>query len=293
MTKRFNPRSFTAFVVAAAFVVCTVTGIVLYVVPQGRVANWVDWSLLGLAKHDWTNVHILLGFVFIAVGFVHLGFNWKPFKHHLAERAKGHTSLRVEALAALALAFVFVAGAIAHVPPFEWLFALSDRAKAMWVAAPEYEPPYGHAEDSTLDTLARRTFIDPAAARARLGESGFDLLGPRATVAEIAQRNRTTPMGLYMKIAALAKPPAMPPGLTLQSVEERFTGTGVGRKTVTQMCAETGTDEAVALRRLREAGMEAVGSDTLKAVGERRNLQPIQALQVMLIGPQVLPKPGG
>jgi hypothetical protein len=290
VSKRFNLRAFIAFVVAAAFVIATVTGIVLYVVPQGRVASWVDWTLLGLAKHDWTNVHILLGLVFIVVGFVHLYYNWKPFKHHLAERVKGHLSLRVEAIAALALATVFVAGAIAHLPPFDWLFALSERAKAMWVVAPEYEPPYGHAEDSTLDTLARRTFIEPGEARARLREAGFDLLGPKATVAEIARRNRTTPMGLYMRIAALAKPPAMPAELTPQAVEERFAGTGVGRKTVAQMCAETGTDEATALKRLREAGMEAAGGDTLKTVGDSRGLQPMQVLQVMLIGPQALSK---
>jgi hypothetical protein len=98
---------------------------------------------------------------------------------------------------------------------------------------------------------------------------------------------------LRAALAALATPPAMPAELTPQSVQERFTGTGVGHKTVTQMCAETATDESVALRRLREAGMEAVGSDTLKAVGERHDLQPIRALQAMLIGPQALPKPGG
>jgi hypothetical protein len=57
--------------------------------------------------------------------------------------------------------------------------------------------------------------------------------------------------------------------------------------------AKTGTGEVVALRGLPQAAGEAVGSDALKAVGGRRNLQPIQALQLMRIGPQALPKPGG
>ncbi len=117
MGRAFDSRAFVAFVVAAAFLVATVTGIVLYVVPQGRVANWVEWRLLGLTKPDWTDVHILLGLVFIVVGIIHLYNNWRPFKHRLAERVKGHVSLRVEVGATLRRSIVFVAGAIAHLPP--------------------------------------------------------------------------------------------------------------------------------------------------------------------------------
>ncbi len=290
--RSFNLRSFVAFNVAAAFLITTVTGIVLYIVPQGRVANWVDWRLVWLRKPDWTNIHILLGLVFIVAGVVHLYFNWKPFKHYLAERVKGHVSLRREFIAALGLAVLFVAGSIGHWPGFQWIFDLNEKAKAMWIAAPEYEPPYGHAEDSTLDVLARRTFIDPAAARERLAQAGFDLAGPRASVAEIARRNGTTPMGLYMKIADLAKPPSPPATLTPQSIEERFTGSGIGRKTFAQMCAEAGVDPRAARERLKAAGIEADDDSTLRKLGEQKGLQPMQVLQVMLLGPEALPAAG-
>lgn len=40
-------RSFTALVVTWAFLILMVTGLVLYIVPHGRVAYWVHWSLAG------------------------------------------------------------------------------------------------------------------------------------------------------------------------------------------------------------------------------------------------------
>ncbi|MDX1335263.1 MAG: DUF4405 domain-containing protein, partial [Gammaproteobacteria bacterium] len=88
-----SSRSFTAFVVTWAFVILTITGIVLYIVPQGRVAFWTHWSLVGLGKEQWGDLHMIFGGVFIVAGVLHLWFNWKPFKKYFAERAKGHFEL--------------------------------------------------------------------------------------------------------------------------------------------------------------------------------------------------------
>ena len=81
-----STRSLTAFLVTWAFLILTVSGIVLYIVPQGRIAYWVHWSLLGLGKSDWANLHMVFGCLFIATGILHLYFNWKPFKKYLADR---------------------------------------------------------------------------------------------------------------------------------------------------------------------------------------------------------------
>lgn len=56
-----SARSLTAFLVTWSFVVLTVNGIVLYVVPQGRIAYWVHWSLVGMEKEQWGWVHSVDG----------------------------------------------------------------------------------------------------------------------------------------------------------------------------------------------------------------------------------------
>ena len=43
-------KRITSLTIMLAFLVMVLTGIVLYIVPQGRVAYWADWRLLGLSK---------------------------------------------------------------------------------------------------------------------------------------------------------------------------------------------------------------------------------------------------
>lgn len=85
-----SSRSLIAFLVTWAFIVLTVTGVVLYVVPQGRVAYWVHWSLSGMEKEQWGWVHMIFGGVFIITGFLHLFYNWAPLKKYFADRVQGH-----------------------------------------------------------------------------------------------------------------------------------------------------------------------------------------------------------
>ena len=56
-----STRAVIAFLVTWSFAVLTVTGLMLYVIPQGRVAYWIQWSLLGLGKEGWRDVLILFG----------------------------------------------------------------------------------------------------------------------------------------------------------------------------------------------------------------------------------------
>ena len=56
---------------------------ILYIVPQGRVAYWADWKFWGLTKTDWGNIHINLGLLFLIALFIHIYYNWKPLINYL------------------------------------------------------------------------------------------------------------------------------------------------------------------------------------------------------------------
>jgi hypothetical protein len=51
-------KGLTSLAMACLFLIVSFSGIILYMTPQGRVANWTNWTLLGLGKHDWSAVHI-------------------------------------------------------------------------------------------------------------------------------------------------------------------------------------------------------------------------------------------
>jgi hypothetical protein len=66
-------RKVTSLTAALAFILMVLTSIVLYIVPQGRVAYWADWRLLGLTKTDWGNININLGLLFLITA----PWNWQ------------------------------------------------------------------------------------------------------------------------------------------------------------------------------------------------------------------------
>jgi len=50
-TSNFQLRAMISVLLALAFPALLVSGLVLFVSPPGRVANWTDWRLFGLSKH--------------------------------------------------------------------------------------------------------------------------------------------------------------------------------------------------------------------------------------------------
>ncbi|NQU55632.1 MAG: DUF4405 domain-containing protein [Rhodospirillales bacterium] len=283
--KKLNLRSLTAFIVAWAFIVAIITGTVLYVVPQGRVAYWVDWQLFALDKTQWGNIHIVFGVIFIAAGIWHLYYNWKPFKKYLADRVPGHIHVRKEVIISTTLAVMVVAGAIADVPPVSWVFDLNETVKATWVDSPDYEPPYGHAEESSLASLTRRTNIDLDMAVAELREKGVKFDSSRDSLKKIAILNDTNALSIFRMIKKfeVAPPQVDLVDLTPETVENMFEGTGVGRKALADICQSTGHDLEMAVGRLLTNGIEAQDGETLRQIGDRYDLAPIEILKTALV----------
>lgn len=282
-SRRQSLRAFVAFLVIWSFLLLTVTGIVLYVVPQGRVAYWVEWTLAGLGKDDWADVHMIFGGLFIATGVIHLYYNWKPFKKYLAERAAGHLRVKRELVLSLAACIVLVAFSVLEWPPVSWVFDLNDDIKESWVIDPDYEPPFGHAEEVSLAGLALRQDIDLDAAVRALREQGLVLTGTQERIEDIARANELTPMEVYRIIKPLERPRTPPSVLSPEAVEAKYAGTGVGRKTLAQISEEVGVDPRLSRQRLAAATLPAEDGETLKDIADRGGINPIDVLKVILI----------
>lgn len=279
-------RSLIAFIVTWSFLILTITGIVLYIVPQGRVAYWVDWSLVGLRKEQWGNIHMMFGGVFIVTGVLHLYFNWKPFKKYLAERVSGHLQIKQELMVSLGISLLILGGAILEVPPISWVFDLNETVKSAWVTSPELEPPFGHAEEVSLKVLSRRMNLDLKKAQVALQTKGIRFTGPKDSLKKIAAKNQTTPMFIYglinkyqTKIAKADTDRSYSP----ERVEEVYVGTGVGRKTLEQMCKIAVLDVKIAHERLTRVGIEATDGEKMKEIAERYGVNPIDILKVILV----------
>jgi len=74
---KFHWKVFVSFYVVFSFLALAVSGIVLYVAPPGRVANWSVWQLLLLSKAQWQAVHTIVALAFLVAAGFHIYFNWK------------------------------------------------------------------------------------------------------------------------------------------------------------------------------------------------------------------------
>lgn len=280
----FNTRALISLLVASGFLVMAVTGIMLYVAPPGRIANWTDWTLLWLTKDQWAAVHISSSLIFVLAGLTHLVLNRKPFFNYLHTRFHGHEMPRAEGIVALAAVVALVWGTLANVPPISFLLDLNERAKLMWSTGVDAEPPFGHAEEVSLANLASRDRFDAAAALGTLQAEGLIVaLGTETTIRRIAEDNARSPAEVYRVIRAARAVAAPADDWTPAAVEGRFGGAGMGRLTVAQLAAEAGMPLDEAQARLSALGLPTVTDARLRELAEAVGLEPLEIAKAVLV----------
>jgi hypothetical protein len=276
-----NIRRTVSLTAALAFVVMVLTSIVLYIVPQGRVAYWADWRLLGLTKAQWGAIHINTGLLFLAALALHVYYNWRPLIQYLRDRARRLKVVTPEFNLAALLTVVVVAGTLAGWPPLSTILNFQDEIKA--AAARKYgEPPYGHAELSTLKSFARKTGLDPQAALAALAAAGYQAAGVEQTLQQMAAANGVSPQVLYEAMAPPSSdgrprplPPTPPPG--------------TGRLTLEVIGREYGHDTESLVQALAGQGIRARGEMTLKEIAAAHNLSPVEIYDLLRTAAAVAP----
>ena len=70
-----NIRKISSLTATLSFILMLPTAIILYIVPQGRIAYWADWHLWGLTKTQWGAIHINLGLLFLITLSLHIYYN--------------------------------------------------------------------------------------------------------------------------------------------------------------------------------------------------------------------------
>ncbi len=262
-------RKITSLTALVSFCLLVVTSVILYIVPQGRVAYWSDWRLWGLTKTQWGDLHINLGLLFLLSILLHVYYNWRPIVNYLKNRARKIRVFTPEFNVALLLGLVFTAGTLFYVPPFSWVLTFNDTLKAS--AEARYgAPPYGHAELSSLKSLAQRTGLDLQKALAALEARGIRFKGPEQTLREIAAENGMTPQQVYgvMKVAGEKKAAAGGAGMPAEPPA------GIGRRSLAEICRSYGRDLETVRRALAKTGIAAGGDQLLKDIAGSNQADP-------------------
>ena len=283
---RWSGRVFTSLCSLVSFILLLLTGLILFIEPHGRVAYWTNWSLAGLEKDQWGQVHIYTGLLFVIAGGFHLYYNWAPLIRYLSQKIEtGLRHKRELVFSGLILIWVFVSG-VSSLPPLVWVSDLGEAIKSAWVSSPALEPPFGHAELVSLKTLCKKQRIPLDKAMAALRSAGFTVENPQQKLIQIAESKGTSGMGVYAVIQKLeAQPPEVTAGVawTAEKIEETFAGTGLGNKTLAQIIKELKLDSERVRQKLNRAGIAAEVSDKIKALAKKNQSTPIKVLTLMLV----------
>lgn len=283
--KRISTRGLISILAFFSFAVLAVTGIVLYIVPQGRIAYWVVWDFLSLTKNDWENIHVLFGLLFLVTAVFHVVLNWKPLVNYVLDKSRKALNMKWELAVSVVLTLLFILSALLLLPPLRYVIDVGQAAKDAWIVSEDYEPPFGHAELVSLKTLCSRMNIPLEAALGELGSRGVEMGSPKEIIKDIAEANHITPMQLYSYIKKHQRQiePENSTSFTPEEVEAKFTGIGLGKETLPGACERTGVDPTTAIERLRLRGIVFEEGEELKEAAERYDLEVADVLKIMLI----------
>lgn len=256
--------SLTSFL---SFIILAVTSVVLYIQPHGRVAYWADWSLWGLSKTQWGDIHLTVGVLFLLCGIIHLWLNWKPVTAYMKNAARELVVFTRPMVYATLLTVFVTVGTLLHIPPMQQLMDLGtwfkDRATATYG-----NPPYGHAELSPLNKFCAYMGFDLQDAMQALKTKGFgNKVAPETPLLELAEANDATPQQVYEAIRGVLAPDpfaALPP-----SPPE-----GTGKMTLADICTSYGLPLDEALDRLSGASIKATPETTIKAMATASGKSP-------------------
>lgn len=205
--------SLTAFI---TFIVLAYTGIMLFICPHGRIAEWTAWKIFGMSKEEYGAVHTTFMVLFLITGIWHIVLNWKSIVNYLKDKSKKLRIFTPEFSLALVICIVIFVGTMAGLTPFRQFLGAKEDFKDTWEV--KYgSPPWGHAELNTLSKFCRNMedyqrqqdvyiTLDPQDALTVLREAGIEVEGADEKLIDIAAANSTSPQILSDIILRAAIP---------------------------------------------------------------------------------------
>ena len=272
MKKKFNWRSFISFGLFYYFLFLLFSGVILYISPPGRIANWTNWQLIGLTKSQWQTMHTNFAYLFAILSILHLfTINWKTFWSYIKSKMKSGLNRKMEfILASLLTVFIFL-GVVYGLPPFSSVMDIGEHLKEGWEKTNE-APPVPHAEEFTIAQLSEEILkISETTIISKLTKLGIEVENSEQNLKELALQVALSPQELYNTLT----------GKSHNAGEKILPGGGLGRKSLQQIADENNLLLDDLLIRLENEGIKASGEDLIRDLADRYNLIPSEILTVL------------
>ena len=137
------------------------------------------------------------------------------------------------------------------------------------------EPPYGHAEMSSLKLFAKRTGLDLAQSLERLNKADVKFDSESKNMLEVAKANGLTHKELYHVMKPEQKDSNQTP--TLPEIPQP----GLGKRTLKDLCGECNLNIANVMQILKQQNINADQEMNFKAIAEQNQISPMDAYAII------------
>jgi hypothetical protein len=267
-------RRITSLTLVISGIIELVTSVILYIIPSGRVAYWSDYHLFGLSKTQWGDIHITVGTLFLVAAGIHIYYNWRPITIYLKNKAKKLTAFNKNFNIALIISLFVAVGTIYNLPPMNYILHLGEYFTDL--GNEKYgEPPYGHAELSSLKMFCDKMNISLENAIVLLKNANIKFSDAKDSIVEIAKNNNKTPQQIY-NIIKLSNdnlkggrpfPNTPPPGF--------------GKETIKVICQTYNLSKDEVITKLKNAGFVVQAGDTVKEIGNNNKSNPMAIFEMV------------
>jgi len=249
------------------------TSVILYIEPPGRIAYWVEWNLFGMTKDQWDDLHINSGFFFLVFAFWHIFYNWKAITNYLTQK-KNLNILTRPVFISILITIIISIGSIFNLPPFSLITGLSSSIKESYTK--KYgNPPYGHAELSSIERTAKEIGINVDEAASILKQKGISVADSKETIKDIAKKAHLTPNQIYnflIEKKFLEDPfSALPPNPP----------EGTGKLSLKDFASQNRLPLDEVFSRLTSKNINAKPEQNIKSIASENNIDPRQLYQII------------
>ena len=277
---KFKFRAFTALIVLWSFILESVTGIVLYIVPPGRIAHWTNWKLLGFTKEQWGALHTIFGYIFLIFAVIHIYYNWKPILNYIKKKVKTGLRMRMELSVSLAITIlVFVATAIS-LPPFSTVMDFGTKMKNSWEESRQ-EPFVPHAEEMSLEEFIGQIKISQSEALELLKNKGIKVQSASSSIKDIAKDNNTSPVALYEILKKELPSDEKKKLEEITTAKKQARGGGYGWKTLENIAQELNIPLQEIIEFLQSKGIDAQKNEVIRDIAKKNGMTPYKLVEII------------
>ncbi|MCK5028442.1 MAG: DUF4405 domain-containing protein [Bacteroidales bacterium] len=200
MTNKFNWQSFISIGLLISFLVMLLSGVILYVAPEGSLSRWIGWDVFNLTKKQWEHQHSIFSLLFILFSIFHIfTINWGLLISYFALENKKLTNIK-ELLAAFVISILVFTGTFFSLSPFENIIELGNNISENQTIEVD-RPDIPNIDKLPLIEFSEKVFnISITEMEIVLEKNNLKIVDANVSVNEFCSQNDMSPQELYLLI---------------------------------------------------------------------------------------------